>query len=455
MAKLWSIIIVLLICLPIRIDAQDGCAGSLPPRLTVGQQAQVTPGAANRVRAEPSLDAEQIGEIPGGERFTIVAGYTCADGFTWWQVDYNGVIGWTVESGNNTYWTTPYFPTLDLINTPIQADNLAELTALRIIPLEQGGIYHMALRPNSDQVAISRFGVVDIYDLGTGDHQGEIIYGDGNGWISNIAFSPDGALLVMNDFSEMPEVWDIDNNTLVATLEDYPRDFTMSPLEPLLVSFNTSSFTFWDVETGDERLNIAGSDSDLDIFDSTWRDEVEIMRFSPNGRLVATGFAGGYATVVDVEQEEIVAVLPHTTASASDPLDIFSVSGIAFSPDSSTLATIACLHHPVISRTSCEEAELILWDTTTFEPLNTIAITPVSDMVGAEFNHHSQLLYSLDGALLFVGGQNLWVLDATTGDLLFSRNEFVVNPIRHFAFRANGAQLVTISHNAVSVLGIP
>lgn len=458
MAKFWLVGLLMVLFMPISVHTQDDnttiCAGSLPSRLVIGEQAQVTPGDANRIRDEPSLDAEQIGEIPAESIFNVLAGPVCADNFTWWQVDYNGFIGWTVEGDHDTYWTMPYNTTLNQSGITIQSDNLAQLTALRIIPLDQGGIYRMALRPNSDQIAISRFGIVDIYDLQTGEHQAEITYGDGRGWIHNLVFSPDGELLVISDFSEMPEVWDVNTYELVTILDDYPRDFVMSPREPLLVSFNTSSFTFWDVETGEELLNI--SDIYLEAFDTTLRDDVETMNFSPDGRLVATGFGGGYVTVLDVEQGEIVAVLVHTTANAELPDDIAPVSGVDFSPDGTTLATIACLRYSTSSPDSCVEAELMFWDTITFDLLNTISISPASQYPGLNsFNPHLQLRYSPDGTLLFITGRHLWVLDTFIGEIIFTRNQTEIDPIRQFTFNENGTQLVSLNGNGVSVLGIP
>jgi hypothetical protein len=49
-----------------------------------------------------------IGEIPGGASFTIVGGPQCgAEGWLWWQVNYNGTIGWTAEGDTTTYWLEP------------------------------------------------------------------------------------------------------------------------------------------------------------------------------------------------------------------------------------------------------------------------------------------------------------------------------------------------------------
>lgn len=102
------LIFLLLIVFPIQARAQDHetCPDNLPSRLTVGEAARVTPGDANNVRASASGGAELIGQIPGSSVFTVLDGPVCADGFTWWQVQYADIEGWTVE-GSDDYWLEP------------------------------------------------------------------------------------------------------------------------------------------------------------------------------------------------------------------------------------------------------------------------------------------------------------------------------------------------------------
>ncbi len=79
-------------------------ACSLPPLLRAGQQAVVSPGLANRLRAAPSISAEQVGRIEAGERVQIEAGPVCADGYHWYQVRNFRVAGWTAEGAGGEYW---------------------------------------------------------------------------------------------------------------------------------------------------------------------------------------------------------------------------------------------------------------------------------------------------------------------------------------------------------------
>lgn len=75
------------------------CPGNPPPTLVVGEVARVTPGNGNRIRQEPLTSSAQLGRIPGGESFMVLAGPQCGEGYTWWQVDYDGIVGWTADDG--------------------------------------------------------------------------------------------------------------------------------------------------------------------------------------------------------------------------------------------------------------------------------------------------------------------------------------------------------------------
>src|SRR5207247_933112 len=71
---------------------------------------RVTAGPPNALRSLPGKSASGsvvTGQIPAGGQFTVLAGPQCADAYLWWQVNYNGNIGWTPEGQNTTYWLEP------------------------------------------------------------------------------------------------------------------------------------------------------------------------------------------------------------------------------------------------------------------------------------------------------------------------------------------------------------
>ncbi|PJF37147.1 MAG: hypothetical protein CUN49_01845 [Candidatus Thermofonsia Clade 1 bacterium] len=92
------------------LAAANACPPLLPPRLRIGGAGRVTPGAPNALRTQPTVNnqiSRVIGNIPGGQVFSVLNGPICADGYTWWQVNYQGMVGWTPEGEGATYWLEP------------------------------------------------------------------------------------------------------------------------------------------------------------------------------------------------------------------------------------------------------------------------------------------------------------------------------------------------------------
>lgn len=86
--------------------------GLLPPRIDIGERkARIASEViANRLRAAPAIEAEQIGEIPPRAVLdALLDGPACKPPHIWWQVEANGLIGWTVESDVNAnyYYLEP------------------------------------------------------------------------------------------------------------------------------------------------------------------------------------------------------------------------------------------------------------------------------------------------------------------------------------------------------------
>lgn len=87
-------------------QGQAACPGTLMPRLSIGAMGRVTPGDPNLLRAAPRTSAPFLTNIPGGGTFIVLDGPTCADGYTWWKILHEGMVGWTAEAGA-AYWLEP------------------------------------------------------------------------------------------------------------------------------------------------------------------------------------------------------------------------------------------------------------------------------------------------------------------------------------------------------------
>ena len=87
------------------------CIGSPPSRLEQGISARVVEGGtSNRLRSGPSTrTGEVVALIPPGALMTVRDGPVCdADlNLTWWQVEYQGNIGWTAEGQGDSYFIEP------------------------------------------------------------------------------------------------------------------------------------------------------------------------------------------------------------------------------------------------------------------------------------------------------------------------------------------------------------
>ena len=86
--------------------------GWLPPRISIGKaNARIAAGGIpSRLRAQPSISAAQIGEIPPGRTLdAVLDGPACKEHFVWWQVQVDGSVGWTAESDvmANVYYIEP------------------------------------------------------------------------------------------------------------------------------------------------------------------------------------------------------------------------------------------------------------------------------------------------------------------------------------------------------------
>lgn len=95
------------VIVPTPTPVQITCQGAPAPRLVVGRYGRVTPGLPNNIRFQPDPNSVLLGQIPPGSAFYVITGPVCSYGFYWWQINYNGITGWTPEGGSGQYWVEP------------------------------------------------------------------------------------------------------------------------------------------------------------------------------------------------------------------------------------------------------------------------------------------------------------------------------------------------------------
>lgn len=80
--------------------------GDLPTRLKPGMWAKTVAGFTINRRAEPDLQSSRTGQIPNGDIVRVADGPRCADGYVWWLLNYDSMMGWTAEGDaqSGDYW---------------------------------------------------------------------------------------------------------------------------------------------------------------------------------------------------------------------------------------------------------------------------------------------------------------------------------------------------------------
>lgn len=205
--------VVIIEATPVTIDTSDNtCPNGLLPRLSLGETARTTPEIGSNVRSLPDLDAEDIGTIPPSTTFVVIGGPECgADGNYWWQIDYNGLQGWTIQGQGGLYYVEP-------IPQPLIATNefITSLTATRLIPLSEieGNLLGVAAWSSDGQM-------VAIADASTANPAVWLYFVDNLSQVpilvevsfdtTAMAFSPDGSLLAIGD--PLGNVYMLDLNT--------------------------------------------------------------------------------------------------------------------------------------------------------------------------------------------------------------------------------------------------
>ncbi len=120
MNYLFLLVILLSFALPVTAQDSD-CI--MTTRLYANIQA-FTPERPLDLYADPSLDSQVVGELPGGEIAAVLeGGPVCDQGMTWVRVDYNGQIGWVVEQSGGFYNLIPYVE-FDFVDYSPYADNI-------------------------------------------------------------------------------------------------------------------------------------------------------------------------------------------------------------------------------------------------------------------------------------------------------------------------------------------
>lgn len=383
----------------------DASAPYMRSRLAFETQGRVTPGAPNNLRAQPSQDAALTGQLPGGSVFTVIGGPTCADAIVWWQVNFDGLVGWTAEGRAGDYFLEPLphnqLSALPASITPDNAQQIAEISRIQgnLVPLLQwlpdarlavpgalgwGGlsVYPLLEDPNASTDApnfrhVEREQVLSALDLRPGGTQ--IVGGTSAGGTYLWNIQP-GAPLIEALFLQSFQA----DVTAVAVTPEGSRYAVAGANALTSADVDTSNaILLWDIQaveqagvyaghtapvralafnnTGD-RLASTGDDATLRLWDVATRAQVggvqlpsaaKAITYSPNGQFVAVGLDSGVVLVFASTGDFSV---PLATLNAHNG----PVNAIAFSPDNRLLVS------------GGDDGQLILWSTQSDQALRVI-----------------------------------------------------------------------------------
>jgi Tol biopolymer transport system component len=209
---------------------------------------------------------------------------------------------------------------------------------------------------------------------------------------TRVAFSPNGQLLAVGDVHGNVYVWDVASKRQIVEFTDpLASSFNIGGVYGLAFSPNGKTLAAAEF-SGVVYLWDAGSWSRLATLVVPSNDsggQAGYMAFSPNGRILAVGDSDGTTYLWDVARRTRIAILSYHNSPPS------GISGVAFSPNGQTLATLG--------------ATTVLWNVSARNEVGTlpavdssldncsIAFSPTGKTLAAGCNGRSTHLWNAAG----------------------------------------------------------
>jgi WD40 repeat protein len=400
---------IFLLALYTQTSAQEDCSTAPFPRLRAGITAQTSSGQSNNVRDAAHADANRIGQIPPDSQFQVLSEATCADGYYWFQVDYQGLVGWTVEGAEGEYWLFPALSNSKII-TPENASQLQVINEFSC-PEEQDAAA-IAWTPDGSQLLWgcepSTLYLTDWFtqtsielSLADARFQAERIFG---------AFYAEGTRLM----SYAPiRRWDVSTTELISQRTEFFGSGNGVATHGNMLAVSSSNHVFfYDLASGLQ----------TDFFTDENFTYVFDLAFSPDGsRLAYGGIFEMNARIRTIETGETL------DTAVSDPTQT-----LRFSPSGRYVLASICI---APNRGDCEGAALVWIDAATGEITNTWQeadwryiwdIRFGEDLVFIRVNRHFEIIQISSDQRLYSSTEDQSdgeILPSIDGRLVVSTNE--------------------------------
>ena len=220
-----------------------------------------------------------------------------------------------------------------------RADHLIRLTDVRtgheLATLQHGkGTDRLTFSPDGKMVAVGGLNEIRLWNTETGSEQ-KILHTET--WVSALAFSRDGTILVSGTQRGKIQVWVVATGEALAAFAEPTEQenlglisaLAFSPDVTLLAAGAHSQLHLWDVSTGHKLFSVSTVHK---RGRGTFHDYPEPLMFSPDDTILVNGHNSGTIQLWDVATGDRITVLDGHTQK---------VETLKFSPDGETLVSTA------------------------------------------------------------------------------------------------------------------